>query len=140
MTAWDFLTEAFKWLTDAPGFADGFFRVVVLVLLVMFIIEVIPGKWKPLSKTARALGKAFNADVTDRVSKLEKNDTKQEKDNVRTQLLVLIADYKENTQEIMEVAHHYFAEIKGDWYMTTIFNQWLTENKVGKPEWFNPKE
>lgn len=62
---------------------------------------------------------------------------KSEKDNVRMQLLLLISDYPTEHTEILEVAHHYFAEIGGDWYMTTIFNRWLAEYKVGAPEWFD---
>lgn len=60
-----------------------------------------------------------------------------EVDIVRTQLLVLLSDYPENVSEIMKVSEHYFSDLEGDWYMTSLFNTWLTKNKIAKPEWFN---
>ena len=63
---------------------------------------------------------------------------KLEKDSVRTQMLVLMADYPDDKQGVMKLAERYFAQLNGDWYMTGIFNRWLTENTLGKPEWFNP--
>ena len=49
-----------------------------------------------------------------------------------------LSDYPENVQEIMEVSRHYFHDIHGDWYMTTLFNNWLSKTHIGRPEWFNP--
>ena len=60
-----------------------------------------------------------------------------ERDQCRTQLLILIADYPEDHAEIMKLAQYYFVELKGDWYMTSIFNGWLVKQKIGKPEWFD---
>lgn len=62
--------------------------------------------------------------------------TKTEKDSVRTQLLVLMSDYPDNVSEIMNVAQHYFSDISGNWYMTSMFNKWLISRGLGKPEWF----
>ena len=50
--------------------------------------------------------------------------------------------YPEEKTEIMKLAEHYFKPksqggLEGDWYMTGIFNKWLTDNNIGKPEWFN---
>lgn len=69
--------------------------------------------------------------------KLDKRFNKLEVDIIRTQLLLLLADYPQNTAEIMRVAEHYFHDLNGDWYMTSLFNSWLVENNVAKPEWFN---
>lgn len=59
-----------------------------------------------------------------------------EKDGLRTQLLLLILMKPKEEQEILRIAEHYFKVLHGNWYMTSIFKNWLEENKVGKPEWF----
>ena len=61
---------------------------------------------------------------------------KLEKDSCRTQMLVMLSDYPNEKQEIMTLAEHYFKDIKGNWYMTSIFNNWLKKHNVAKPEWF----
>ena len=59
-----------------------------------------------------------------------------EKDTLRTQLLLMILMKPDEKQEILTVGEHYFKVLKGNWYMTSIFNKWLEDNKVAKPEWF----
>lgn len=61
---------------------------------------------------------------------------KNERDSVRTQLMLLMSDYPNNTAEIMSVAQHYFDDIGGNWYMTSMFNRWLEKEQIGKPDWF----
>lgn len=78
---------------------------------------------------------------------ISRNDTKKsikdklallEKDVLRTQLLLMILMKPEEKQEILTVGEHYFKVLKGNWYMTSIFNKWLEEYSNGvKPEWFN---
>lgn len=60
-----------------------------------------------------------------------------EKDVLRTQLLLLILLKDGETQEILTIAEHYFGELKGNWYMTSIFNKWLMDKKIAEPEWFD---
>lgn len=60
-----------------------------------------------------------------------------EKDVLRTQLLLLILLRPEEQQEILTIAEHYFGDLKGDWYMTSIFNKWLKAANVAEPEWFD---
>lgn len=62
---------------------------------------------------------------------------KLEKDGLRTQLLLLILMKPEETSEILTLAQHYFVDLKGNWYMTSIFNKWLEEYEIAEPEWFN---
>lgn len=71
-----------------------------------------------------------------KIENLEKKSAKNELDSVRLQMLVMISDYPNDTSEIMRIAEHYFAELKGNWYMTSIFNTWLESNNIAKPEWF----
>jgi len=60
-----------------------------------------------------------------------------EKDVLRTQLLLLILLRPEEQQEILTIAEHYFGDLQGNWYMTSIFNKWLKAAKVAEPEWFD---
>ena len=62
---------------------------------------------------------------------------KLERDILRTQLLMLVLLKPEEEQEILMVAEHYFHDLKGDWYMTSIFNKWLTDADIAQPEWFD---
>lgn len=76
-------------------------------------------------------------DKKSRLNTLEKQLKKLETDSVRLQLLVLMALEPQEKQEILKVAEHYFHELKGNWYMTPIFNKWLVNNNVAKPEWLS---
>ena len=59
-----------------------------------------------------------------------------EKVVVRGQLLLLVLMTPIETQEILTVAKYYFCDLHGDWYLTSIFNNWLVKNHIAKPEWF----
>ena len=59
-----------------------------------------------------------------------------EKDTLRTQLLLLILLKPDETHEILTIAEHYFKQLKGNWYMTSIFNKWLEDTGTAKPDWF----
>lgn len=74
--------------------------------------------------------------INHRLETIENNQAKAEKDQCRTQLLMMINDFPTERAEILELAKHYFADLHGNWFVTPIFNQWLEEYKIGKPEWF----
>lgn len=63
-----------------------------------------------------------------------------EKDVLRTQLLLLILMKPEEKKEILTIAEHYFKDLQGNWYMTSIFNKWLKASFVAEPEWFDSKQ
>lgn len=65
----------------------------------------------------------------DKISKLEK-------DSVRTQLMLLMTDYPDQKQEILTVAEYYFDKLHGNWYTTTLFENWLEQNDIPNPIWF----
>ena len=82
-------------------------------------------------------------EIEDRFKEVEKlfNEiksqlSKQEKDIVRDQLLTLMSDYPNRTDEIIEVAHHYFVDLNGNWYMTDIFAKWIDQEEIRRPSWF----
>lgn len=59
-----------------------------------------------------------------------------EKDGLRTQLLLMISMRPEEKKDILTLGQHYFDDLKGNWYMTDIFNKWLEEKGHSKPDWF----
>ena len=59
-----------------------------------------------------------------------------QKDGLRTQLLLMILLKGDEKKEILTLAQHYFDDLKGNWYMTDIFNKWLEEKGHSKPDWF----
>ena len=77
--------------------------------------------------------------IKERLDRIEENQIKAEKDQCRTQLLLMIADYPTESAEILELAKHYFQDLDGNWFATPIFNKWAEEYKIGKPEWFKEK-
>lgn len=93
--------------------------------LVQFFVSRADKKHDKLDKIEQALEKINH--------RLDKN----EMDAVRTQMLLMISDYPNNVPEIMRLAEHYFGDLSGNWYMTSLFNKWLDENKIAKPEWFD---
>lgn len=71
-----------------------------------------------------------------KIEELEKKAAKNELDAVRLQMLVMMSDYPHETAEIMRIAQHYFSDLHGNWYLTSMFNKWLENNGIAKPEWF----
>ena len=59
-----------------------------------------------------------------------------EKDSCRTQMLVLMKLYPTEKTEIMKIAKHYFDDLEGDWYLTSIFHSWIKEQGLDEPLWF----
>lgn len=65
---------------------------------------------------------------------------KLEKDGLRTQMLLLILLRPEEHQEILTIGEHYFKDLHGNWYMTSMFNKWLETEDVAEPDWFDAKQ
>lgn len=64
----------------------------------------------------------------------------QEKDSLRTQLMVMIKDFPDETSDILRLAEYYFTTLGGNWVLTDIFSTWALENNVTTPTWFIKKE
>ena len=62
--------------------------------------------------------------------------TRLEHDMSRTQLLLLMNDMPDNTTEILIVAEYYFVNLKGDWYMSILFDEWLEKKGLNIPVWY----
>ena len=77
--------------------------------------------------------------ITRRDNGIKKAMIRLERDVLRTQLLVMVVLKPDESQEILTLAEHYFKDLKGDWYMTSIFYKWLLESDIAEPEWFDHK-
>lgn len=75
------------------------------------------------------------------LTKIKDQLKQQEKDILRTQLLLLILLCPREQQEILTIAEHYFTKpprgLGGDWYMTSIFKKWVLESDIESPDWFD---
>ena len=89
--------------------------------------------------TAFANRKSRLIKIEGKLDDIEKNQKTAEKDSMRSQLLMMIADYPEENTEILKLAEHYFSDLHGNWTATAIFNKWLERCEVAKPEWFKDK-
>ena len=78
--------------------------------------------------------------IEGQLKEIDKKLIQTEKDELRTQLLLMISDYPHEKQEILRLAEHYFGDLHGNWYATTIFNSWLEQNCIARPEWFRKEE
>lgn len=58
------------------------------------------------------------------------------RNNLRLQLLVLIADYPDLHEEIMTVAEEYFVKLKGNWYLHPVFEKWMAKEGLQRPNWY----
>lgn len=79
-------------------------------------------------------------EIQEKLEKNEKDQLKNEKDNVRLQLMIMYELYPQKTDKIKEVAHHYFCDLKGNWYATELFDDYLEKNHIEKPLWFLNKD
>lgn len=77
----------------------------------------------------------INAETRELLMEIKEQTLKNEKDNVRTQLLVLMADYPDDTAELMRCAEHYFKDLEGNWYLTPLFAKYLRDRGIVAPEW-----
>ena len=75
--------------------------------------------------------------IEKKIDKILEEQKKTEKDNLRTQLLVMMNMMPNNHEEIMTLAERYFKELKGDWFYSSLFSKWLKDNNVEKPLWFD---
>ena len=57
-------------------------------------------------------------------------------DQLRLQLMDMIHIHPEDHSDIMEIAQKYFVESKGNWYLSSIFNEWMQAQHIQRPVWF----
>ena len=69
----------------------------------------------------------INAETNSKIDEVSNKIDSIELNSTRNQLLTLISDYPDNEDEILKVAKYYFRDLKGDWYMTTLFTKWAED-------------
>ena len=85
--------------------------------------------------------KEKNDKITEELKGINQRLDKAEKDNIRTQLLLLMNTYEEGDEaELLTCAEHYFCKLKGDWYLTSLFQKHCVKYGIPLPHWFNVKE
>lgn len=77
-----------------------------------------------------------DAKKDDELEPIRKTLTKLEKDGLRTQLLMMILMRPQEKKEILTLGEHYFVDLKGNWYMTDVFDKWCEDISGSRPEWF----
>lgn len=64
---------------------------------------------------------------------------KSEKDQLRTQLLLMMKGYPEEHQEILLLARRYFHDLQGNWYCSSLFENYLRKEGIPLPNWYDEK-
>ena len=54
----------------------------------------------------------------------------------RSELLILMNHYSGQTEKIFKLAEHYFKDLKGDFYMTSLFKDFCIEHNLEIPKWY----
>ena len=73
--------------------------------------------------------KGKSKQLVNSIESLKKKIDIQERDSCRTQLLLLMAIFPDNIDEIMKIAEHYFKDLKANWYLSSMFLKWCKKNK-----------
>lgn len=85
------------------------------------------------------------ADIRADLKEIKARQIVSEKDSCRTQILLLMADYPDNVEEMMKLSEHYFSPtskggLGANWYMTSLFSTWLKKHNIQEPLWFQKGE
>lgn len=106
----------------------------VLGILITKIFDLISERKKTNEESKKEL-----LEIKKEIENINSRLKLQEKDELRTQLMVMIKDYPKETSDILRLAQHYFCTLQGNWVLTDIFSTWANENKVSIPSWFTKK-
>ena len=75
--------------------------------------------------------------IKKRFDELEKIIKYIDQGNVRLQIMVLIHLYPQRNEEIMKLGRKYFIEFGGNYYLTSIFKQYIEDNHLQYPTWWD---
>lgn len=70
---------------------------------------------------------AISAQISDLKDTVQTSDKQQNQQITRLELMTLISTQPENVAEIEKVAKHYFQDLGGNWYMTSLYSNWCHE-------------
>ena len=81
------------------------------------------GKW-----LVTEINSSTNARVDTLEEKIDDNYTKDELATTRLELMVLMEHDPDNVIEIEKLAKHYFSDLNGNSYLTSVFSRWCREH------------
>lgn len=81
------------------------------------------GKW-----LLTEINSSTNARVDSLETKIDDNFTKDELATTRLELMVLMEHDPDNVIEIEKLAKHYFSDLNGNSYLTSVFSRWCREH------------
>ena len=81
------------------------------------------GKW-----LLTEINASTNARVDSLEEKIDSNSTRDELATTRLELMVLMEHDPDNTIEIEKLAKHYFSDLNGNSYLTSVFSKWCHEH------------
>lgn len=74
-------------------------------------------------------------DAIETYNKEQDKELKQiRQDTTRVQLLMLLTHEPYKHETILEVAHFYLCELGGDWYCTSLLQEWADKQKIKLPD------
>lgn len=79
--------------------------------------------------------KGVLAEIRKDIKELKQFSKDERLDLLRIQLMTLTHIHPENVVEIMEVAEEYFMKHNGDWYMSSLFKEYLENQGMDVPLW-----
>ena len=79
--------------------------------------------------------KGIIAEMAKDIKELKAFNQEERLDLLRIQLMTLIHIHPENVVEIMEVAEEYFMKHHGNWYMSSLFKEYLESQNMELPLW-----
>lgn len=79
--------------------------------------------------------KGILAEMSKDIKELKQFNKDERLDLLRIQLMTLTHIHPENVVEIMEVAEEYFMKHNGNWYMSSLFKEYLEKQGMDVPLW-----
>lgn len=107
----------------------------VLGILITKIFDLVLQKKKMENETQEELN-----GIKESLNDLKKEVALIKKDDIRTQLMVMIKDFPTEKTDILRLGQHYFEDLHGNWVLTNIFTEWLIEHEINIPNWLPKKE
>lgn len=100
-----------------------------------FLITRRDAKKDKLGALSRQVAEGFQQ-TNESLAALRENDKRTDEALTRVQLLQMIDMRPTDVVGISKIAERYFGELKGDWYATHVFADWILRGGYEIPEWF----
>lgn len=75
-------------------------------------------------------------DLKSEITELKSDLMECKLDTTRLQMLFIMEHNPDDTRKLMQVAEKYFAELDGDWYMSSYFVTYCKDHDIELPDWF----